>query len=175
MSEILVREYTTGNDAVYNDIDVNGGRTQVRCSAKYISNDTKWECITLVPDTIHNRTVFLQKKRVEVYEKKGDTWVPIPVSWLESLFKSVNFGGISSPVAKPVESPAEKVEEETTISSIEDVFKLPAEEQIKIVKELGKSSEPEAKVFLSELAKSSNTRFSEKARKIAEDILGARK
>ncbi len=92
-SELIVREtLAVGKNAKYGNVDlgykegISRGSTAASLSRPGKEGENIF--LTFLPDTLHNRSVLLQKNSHEVFVKNPltDKYVPLNPSWLDDIF-----------------------------------------------------------------------------------------
>lgn len=129
---LRIRQFTSNNQRViYKNIELskNGTLSRDTVGPCMVKRDGKGNAdnITFVPDTVHNRAVFLQNDSVEVsiYDSGKQEWHLLPKGWLKVAFAST-VGGTISQIAKVKPAvPPEKKQPKTIITNFEDFENLP--------------------------------------------------
>lgn len=139
---LRIRELTNNNPAAYANMELgiglNASRGEVRACVYRPTGKGQFECISFMPDTLHNRAMTLRNSTLEVCEwdagKKG--WKQLDASLLDGYF--------SLPYNKKKEEPKKQEapkDEPVVLNEPADFLKLSHEEQMKAAQGLIKDKE----------------------------------
>jgi hypothetical protein len=171
-----------GQPANYNNADLGTALNIQRGTVKAAStrpdgggDPSILDCITFVPDTYHNRCMFLQNSDTEVAEWKGDGWVVISKDWLEVAFADAKGSTLFKEKEAPKAPPQKKKplgatsEDDGTIRGLADFLKLSQPNQVLALTELVNSEAPEEfkNQLLTDISISQDDALSDKAREFA--------
>lgn len=135
---LRIHEITrNGHVATYNNVDLgtalNIQRGTVTAAMQRPTGKTlEMECITFVPDTVHNRCKFLQNLDVETAEYVKGAWKVIPRDWLKDAFKPAKGSTLFVDEKKPKAPPQgdDNPDKDTMIRTVEDFLKLTEPNQV---------------------------------------------
>lgn len=140
--QIRIREIRDqGSPSLFKNIDLGGdkGRGDAPCSIFRDLGHGRQECITFIPDTLHNRAQVLNKRVEVAAQNAAGGWTYVNPATLDDLFAPCQ-DGVELPGDPRFEKTPVQVAAEKPSMGINGYLRLPKAEQIRIVGELPKEA-----------------------------------
>lgn len=178
-AQLRIREKVSlKGKAGYKDVELGDGahapRGEVGAAIVRRTNEGYLDCLTFVPDTMHNRAKFIGSSQIECSHYKDGQWVVLTEAWLDAMYADAE--GAETSTIKPASSSQDLPDLSARTDGYKTFTALPKNQQLKALQDMmaNESIEMKRKVSLiTRIVRTDDNRVPKTVKEFAEGVYKA--